>query len=108
MNHAFAILNNDVQSRKRQQSYEEQLLRELIEMKERNRLLEFDLSERRFDVAKLQASIDVERRITDDILDEQRWLVPHVAVAVQDLRNTPPRPSVPSCWQKDECSSRCS
>merc|ERR1712060_53028 len=102
MNHAFAILNNDVQSRKRRQSYEEELLRELIEMKERNRSLEFDLNQRRFDVAKLQASIDVERRLAEDVLDEQRWLVPHVAVAVQDLMNTPSRPSVVSCCHNDE------
>merc|ERR1712113_105764 len=74
----------------RQQGYTQELLDELSEVRLRNSKLEADLAIRRNDLEDLQLAINAEHEAAQEILTEQRWLVPRVASVLESGFTQPP------------------
>lgn len=90
LSRSWAALVSGVQFRAEQTRREDELLHELRALHDRNAAFEAALEERRQETARLRSLIDIERRRAQEILEEQRWLVPTVAAAVQDMEELQP------------------
>lgn len=66
-------------------SREKEFVEALHGVRERTGALDEQAAEKRNEIAELHEAIDFENRRVQELLNEQRWLVPRVASAVEDM-----------------------